>query len=388
MIKAKKVNFISQLFEKQQIDPLYKSLSYEYNKNCVYENQKNILQENSSFLRTIIAFPKFLNPEFNALEKIKVRKIIQKKQDCFGIIIDDKVKDTADYLQQQFSKSSRTPIVKKMKRLESCFHINYNVFFGAIEIEEYEYLMITAHEMIIKRFEQRNDENFILNNWDKYYKILRSLILEKKASIFVIYNNQTPIQISINFHFKKIFFAYIPAYDINYSKFGLGNTAVYKQLEWCIENEYEYLDMGNGDLEYKKRWCNHHYLLETHIISAKNNSWANLLSLKVLYLTKLKNLIKDLNLVTVLVKIKSKLKNKDGTGFIESFYTLEDLDVLPNDLNEIQSDDPMYTNLNKAICDFLYVHQDHIDNVKLYNAASGLYYIKGKTKIQKLVIEE
>src|SRR5690606_9401311 len=124
---------------------------------------------------------------------------------------------------------------------------------------------------LTKRFEQRNDTNHILINWERYKNILFPLINEKKASIFVIYNNESPIQISINFHYGKTFFAHIPAYDVDYAPYGLGNTAVYKQLEWCIENNYEYLDMGNGYLEYKKRWCNYQYDLETHIFYKKTS---------------------------------------------------------------------------------------------------------------------
>ncbi|MFY0714744.1 GNAT family N-acetyltransferase [Seonamhaeicola sp. NFXS20] len=379
MSHKKTLHFFNELVEKHQIPKAYKKLSFKFNNKPFYKSSANTSEKTVYPVETYIAFPGFLTPKFNS-DKFKAKCIEQKNQECFGIILSPEIKTTQEYLVQNLSKNSRSPILKKKKRLEACFNITYKVFFGNINKDEYDRLMDVAHAMLIKRFEQRNDSNFILKNWNKYLEILYPLINQNKASFFVIYNENIPIQISINFHYDKTFFAYIPAYNIDYAQFGLGNTAVYKQLEWCIENKYEYLDMGNGDLEYKVRWCNHQYSLETHIVYVKKNIVAQTKALIPIFKVKLINFLKSVK------NLKKGNKKHNQSYKTKPPYKIETIEnnfkIQENEIQEINFFDTHKEKyLSKIICDFIYSEKEHLNNIKIYNIVNTPnYIIKTPTK--------
>jgi hypothetical protein len=390
----KKGHFLNELLEKHHIPSAYNALWYDFNNTLVYKAEATKTSHIS--VQKWIAFPTFLRPDINdAL--FKTKKSVQKFQDSFGIIIPPNCTHIGEYLNKQFSKSSRSPILKKMKRLESCFNIRYRVYYGEISMETYTQIMDKTQAMLVRRFKQRNDNTFVLNQWNRYKTLFFPLINEKKASLFVIYNDDTPIQVSINFHYKETFFAYIPAYDIDYAAFGLGNTAVYKQLEWCIENHYAYLDMGNGDYEYKKRWCNYQYQLETHIHYKPNNVlnllWAN----KELTRIKTTNILKTLihNPFYQKMKYQVLVKPSANDELPYEHYAIENLtgtdainsDTLqPMDLKQTTN----FQALKKPLYDFLYNTKDHISAVWVYKIVheTDAYLIKGATSIQKVVFNK
>lgn len=389
----KKVHFLNDLLEKHQVANGYQALHYSFNDAPFYETDTNTPPETS---QVIIAFPTFLKPTFQN-DQYKTKKSVQKYLDSYGIIISPNITNISHYINEHFSKSSRTPILKKMKRLESCFNINYKVFYGYIDKNHYEYLMDTTHAMLIKRFKQKNDTSYILNNWKKYKPLFYSLINQNRASLFIIYNNEIPIQVSINFHYGKTFFAYIPAYDIDYAQFGLGNTAVYKQLEWCIENNYAYLDMGNGGLEYKKRWCNYHYQLETHIHYKINSLKSTVLANKELITIKIKNILKGIIKKPFFNKLKQKLSvNKHINEFNNNLnYSIENIKETESPNSEYLQLIDLKTTTNfpeikKPFLDFLYNTQNHMDTVRVYNIINetDAFLIIGSDSCIKIIFDK
>ncbi len=61
------------------------------------------------------------------------------------------------------------------------------------------------------------------------------LILEKKASLFVIYNKETPMAITYNYHTEDTLIDAITVFDIDYSKFNIGYVNNLKLLNWCFD---------------------------------------------------------------------------------------------------------------------------------------------------------
>ncbi|MFD0988641.1 GNAT family N-acetyltransferase [Mariniflexile jejuense] len=385
-MSLKKSHFLNELLENHKINDAYKTLHFTFNNTLCYElnTAMDFKKKTEPLTQIYIAFPNFLTPTFKNSSK-NTKRIVQKYQDSFGIILPNNITNITEYLNSHFSKNSRTPIIKKMKRLEACFNISYKVFYGAIDKKTYSHIMDKTHAMLVRRFNQRNDANFVLNNWNKYEALLFPLINSGKASIFVIYNNETPIQVSINFHYKKIFFAYIPTYDIDYAQFGLGNTAVYKQLEWCIENNYQYLDMGNGDYDYKKRWCNYHYALETHIHYNPNNLKSKILAINALNTIRIKNIAKDVVNNTFYKKLKQQIFTKNNSDRLDVYanYTTNKIEkqalLKTNNLNKIDYKTVSnFEKINKPLFDFLYTTQNHIDTVTIYKDTNNTtYYIVG-----------
>ena len=97
--------------------------------------------------------------------------------------------------------------------------------------------------------------------------------------MFVIYHDTRPISISLNFHYnERILFSDCASYDIDYEKFGLGHIDLYKHLEWCLENNYAFLDLGNGVSEYKSKWCNIFYNFHYFLYFKKKSIFAMAIS--------------------------------------------------------------------------------------------------------------
>lgn len=394
-MSLKKINFLSALFEQNKVSNIYKSLEYAFNEALVYESNSHnelILQQQSP-VEINIAFPQYLKPNFNYFNnQYSLKKITQRFQNCYGIILPVQLQSPVEYLKSKFSTNSRVRILKKMKRLEASYNITYKVYFGHIEKNNYDNLITITHEMLSRRFEQRNDTNYVLNSWEKYKELLFHLINTKKASLFVIYNNDKPIQVSVNFHYQKTLFFYILAHNIDYSQFGLGNIAVYKGVEWCIENKYQYLDMGNGELEYKKRWCNYNYQLETHIYYNKNSMKAYTIANCELLIIKVKNVLKTVINSTLYSKLKTSIltikKSKKPTDITE--YTSEkitDLKHYNNNLKGIDNEiDTHFKHINKPICDFIYATREHVNNISVFKILNekNSFIIKGLDSILKI----
>lgn len=379
-MKTKKIHFLNSLLEDSSIPDCYSKLNYAFN-NHTFFSTPNTNATKQPGVSINIAFPTFLIPVFKNRKVLKIKKITQRNLDCFGIIIDPKLNGIDQYLQSHFSKNSRTPILRKKKRLEACFNISYKIYYGNIEKTHYDFLMLTAKRMLEKRFAQKQDTTFVLKDWNRYQNILLPLIHAKKASFFVIYNGSEPIQISINYHFGQTFFAYIPAYNIDYSSFGLGNTAIYQQLEWCINNNYTYLDMGNGDYEYKKRWCNYHSGLQTHIVYKKAALINTIIANTALYKIKSVNILKSLINSNIVAKIKTlNIKNTEQPQLLYSISQLPqnfDLNLKNTMVINLKNSHPEF-NISKPVFDFLFKFKEHIDNVTVYKLDSPKsYLIKG-----------
>ena len=73
--------------------------------------------------------------------------------------------------------------------------------------------------LIQSRFDQKDAIHVALSNWNFYKESVFEMVLEKNASIFVIYDEDEPINICISYHFQNVTFSSIKSYDINYSKF-------------------------------------------------------------------------------------------------------------------------------------------------------------------------
>ena len=149
-----------------------------------------------------------------------------------------------------------------------------------------------------------------LAKWDDYYKTTYGLVLEKKASLFVIYNGKKAINISLNLINDKILFSCISCYDIDYSAFNLGSTDLFKHVEWCIKNNFDIIDLLKGTQDYKKRWADTEYFFQKQFvydsrsISAFLKTKLDIFNLVVFY--KFFNLLKKMNLHLFYRKYKFK----------------------------------------------------------------------------------
>jgi hypothetical protein len=197
--------------------------------------------------------------------------------------------------------------------------------------------------------------------------------------LYVIYNEDLPIDVSLNFHYNNLMFSYLSSYDLDYAKFSLGNIGIYKQVEWCIDNKIVLYDIGYGDYEYKRRWVNFVYDFETYYISNKNSLFLRFFS--SLHHAKAK-------LIHYLILKRVNYWFHDTVDRIKSI----DKKYVPLEYDEFDSEELQYDNriidintedsffLRKPVYDHAYSHQEHINDLMVYKSldTSNSYVIKGK----------
>ncbi len=365
------VDFYVSFFEKRQISNTFKSMS-------LFGSHLNILDEvkrtkSTSKNQIIESFPNYL--DFN----IEEAHIIKRKvKPGLAINLIKKYNSVDDYLKTECSNSFKKVTIRYVKRLEQCFNITYKTFFGDISKSQCEDLMNRLNSMIENRFTQRSGRNKALNNWDYFKKAAYTGINNKTASLFVIYDESKPIKISLNFHIKSIMVGSVSSYDLNYSKFSLGNIGIYKEIEWCINNQITLFDIGFGDFLYKRKWSNLIYDFETHYISKKNN----LLNKLIFYVHNKKSkftyyiVSKEYN--NFFYDNISRLKNKKV--FLDIEYNEFDIREREYSNNLIDTKNKVFEFLKKPTYDLMYKYQEHVNDIKIYKSSTSenTYIIKGK----------
>ena len=304
------------------------------------------------------------------------------------------LKDTVsidDYLQKQFKSKYRSIIRRYVNRLEHCFPVQYKLFYGDIDEETYCFVMNSLRKMIIARFGQRKETHKEFHRWETLVKETRAKILNKQASLFVIYDAEHPIQISLNYHFGKILFSAISSYDIDYAKFGLGHVEIYKQLQWCIKNGYYVYEMGVGGMDYKRRWSNNIYQYQHYIIYPKSKPLTKLFAKIEIMRVIVKEYLKSKNVNELVYKLKDRIVKKrtdwDNTSLnVEITDTGTSVSLDGYHVLELSKSSPHF--LKKYLYDFLYAKVENINDVLVLQSKEipGNYLFRGNLAAQQLKI--
>ncbi len=386
-MRKENIDYFFEVFEKNNIPKLFSKIDSFEEEGAVIDNPDydSNLTSNPNTVYSVFFIPDYLKPILDT-NKLNVKKVDQFFR---GYAILLKGFNSADeYIKFRF-RSNAKGIRRRIKRLESCFDISYKTFYGNLEKEVYDDLMNRLEKMLVKRFEQRNDVSQTLTQWDRYKKMYFSLINEKRASLFVVYHENTPIVISLNHHFQGRLFSAISSYDIDFGKFSLGSVEIYKKLDWCIANQHQSYEMGMGDLSYKREWCNHIYNFEHQIIYPKSSmvGWlkGNLEYLKV----SAKELVFKLAYVKYKeYKAKRKKINIDPVSQYKAL-NIEEAKAEYNNLSEVDYNSEEFKFLRKYVFDFLYSSIENVANVKVCELPqeANSYVIIGTSKTQKIVLE-
>lgn len=372
-----KKNFYFTFFEQRLVPACYKELTYQNFKIpdliAIGSGKLNL---NTPVL-FIELFPSYFIPRIEIPSGFDLKKIFRVKGFCINI---NNLEDIDRYILANFKPNNRTSLRRRLKGLETSFDVRYEIFYGNITKKEYSFLMEALHKMLTRRFNQRDDTNIPLQKWDYYLSSVFDLINQKKASLYVIYDDEKPIQISLSYHYEKIVFLSIPSYDIDYAKFGLGNIAVHKLLEWCISNGYEILDMGYGAFDYKLKWCNHTYNFEHHIFYKSKSTISYLVVGLITLKTRVINYLLTKNVNVFYHQLKSLFSKKNDQVDFEyiiipnndkskAHIKMESIDFLCNE---------KFSFLKKSVYDFLYTSKEHVADVKVYKINThDTYLIKG-----------
>ncbi|WP_298534081.1 GNAT family N-acetyltransferase [uncultured Algibacter sp.] len=381
----KKENFYKTLEEEQRILSCYTKLTFKRNNSLFYSQLESQDNKNKQTV-SVSLFPSYLSPDFTSKKNTTIIKVPQKKIHGFAIMLKKNI-EIVDFLKLNYKKKFIQNTTRYLNRFQNCLSPVYKLYFGEIRHDEYNYLMSKLKKMIETRFSQRGVVSQNIQSWEYYLKRSYDLIKSKRASLFVIYVNKDPVQITLNHHFKKKLFVTITSFDIKYSKFSLGNISIYKTLEWCLKNEYDLLDMAYGELPYKKAWSNCIYNFEHHILYQKNNI-KSLLKAKIEQgILTIKNNLKAFNLDYYFDKRYKKNKNPyvKCNNYITS---LEPQFLLTNEFKLTEFRNEKYTCIKEEILNFLYTSKEKLAKLKIYkNKAETNYLVIGNTGIKKICIQ-
>ena len=301
-----------------------------------------------------------------------------------GYLIDlSSFKSLDDYLSKTFKKSSRYKLRKYKKRLEESFNISFKAYCGDMSQNEYDSIFSSFRNLLEKRFAEKqiSNNNLDKEEWDFYKDVAYPMILEKKAVLFVMYNNDEPISVTLGYLSKSRIFDAITVFDIDFTKFHLGSIKIMYLIDWCVKNGWHTLDFSKGHFDYKTRWANKQFDFHYHIWFDKKSLKARAISYSLKLFFTLKQVLRERKVNDILHRFTYKLKNKEEQ---KAQYAFEengpDCTKVPLEELNLKSNE---NELFKRVCyDFLYLFPENESNIKIFRLANheSLYLIKGKEK--------
>lgn len=297
------------------------------------------------------------------------------------------------YLNRKISAKRRSNLRKYQKRLELCLDIQYTIYYGSIDRQEYHNLFKSLRGFLTRRFTEKKEVNYEMPHLQEMEEIVYDLILKKKASLFVIYHDKRPISVRINMFFQELAYYIISGYDIDYSAFHIGLIDMLKNIEWCFQAGFTRYDLLKGYPSYKRQWTTHRYYNYDHLIYNRGN---------ILQLGKKALMFSTVNLRYRLLELSRQSGVYHSLKKIKrSFYgirfkapsakyrwTAPDTSI-PGAGEIHVFEDPKYYSLHRPVYDYLFQHKERLEDIAVYTykSQSNRYLIKGKNTSKVLLIK-
>jgi hypothetical protein len=366
--------------------PFYFNVGKNLTKGNTYIIKNHDDYKNKTFIIYDV-LPKTINESNNLPTNIGRLKSVQYP----GFLINlNQFKNINDYLLHTFSKNTRMKMRKFTKRLDECFEIKTKMFFGHIDKEVFDEIFENYRTLLEKRYEEKEmyNNNMQPSEWSFYKEVAYPLILEKKASLFVIYNKQTPIAITYNYHTEDTLIDAITVFDIDYSKFNLGYVNNLKLINWCFENNLKTLDYSKGYFDYKKRMCTHKYNFEYHIIYDKKSIISKIVAHTYFYFLEFKAYLRNKDVNVKFHKFTYRLKNNNHLNK-KVKIKITKLDKLPNSnkIIKLNINNVLKSSLlNKCINDFLYLVVKPYNEIEVFELTNyeETYILSSDSLIQQV----
>jgi hypothetical protein len=377
-------------FVKSWLPLLYVNVGKTHTKGISYtlNEQEQLDLKNKVLL--IYDVPSFLDLELPTLNK---NSQLHKIQQYPGFLIQlDTYSDLSHYMVSILSKSFRYKLNKYKKRLEDSFDISYKMFLGDISKEEYDFVFEHFKILLEKRFLDKGITNNNLDpkEWDFYYEVAFPMILKKKASLFVIYEGNSPIGVTLSYFSENILFDAITVFDIDYEKFNVGSVTTMKLVEWSLDNNIQIFDFSKGYFDYKKRWANKEYDFEYHVYHDSNSFTSRSIAHCIVTFFTMKQKLRDKKINEKLHKLRFLLKGKKVESTPNLTYEFSDLkqDTEELELVDIDFKKPPHTFLTALVFDFLYLNNEELKNVRVQQVKNSpsLFIISGKSINRKATI--
>lgn len=214
-------------------------------------------KENLQFPLKISDVPGYLELDIDPTKSYWSKRIPGLVSYCIDL---SQYSDMDAYLRERLSAKSRSSINRYKKKLEECFQVTYQVYTGSIDPELYDLLFAQLRLFMERRFEQKKESNYELPYLDQIKKDVWSLLKEKKANLFVILCDGSPISIRINMIHGDMAFYILSAYNTDFEIFRPGKIDMLSNISWFKNNGFRLYDLLKGYGYIKERWANKKYL--------------------------------------------------------------------------------------------------------------------------------
>ena len=382
-------NFIGGLhFYKPSFLPIYINAGRNLTKGISYTLKKVQIGNFKNSIVLIYDIPDYFDVDTHDLpDHIKFHRIKQYP----GYLTDlKKYEDLHDYLLSAFSKKRKDKLNRYKKRLELCFDISCQMFYGEITKEDYDLIFDAFKKLLEKRFNYKQLTNNNLNpdEWTFYYDVALPMILEKKASLFVVYEGSNPIAITLNYFSDNILFHGITVFDIDYSKFHLGKVALLNLFSWCFENNIHIFDFSKGHFDYKTHWMNRAYDFEYHVYYNNSSLNSRILAFTIKSYFELKQFLREKEVNTRLHRLTFWFKNNTNKSKSKFNFSEATKDYKESELLEIEFLLDDHAALKPIANEFLFLNSERLKDLKILQVKedSSAYLFKGIKVSKKLVV--
>ncbi|WP_425076054.1 GNAT family N-acetyltransferase [Psychroserpens sp. S379A] len=378
-------------FVKNSKDGVYVNAARNLTKGIFYEldHTKSDYKGKTFLLYDVPEY--FKVAEFNppSSSSLKLKKIFQYQ----GFLMDvSNFENQDDYINAQFSSKNRREFRSNMRRLEQCFNVRYEFIHEAMEASDFEILFEQFYTLLSKRFagKQTNYHHLSPKKWNYYKELVFKMLQEKKASLLVIYNENTPIGITLNFHAEDVLFETITVFDSDYYKFSIGKTSIIKLLEWCFENKYRISDFSKGDFDYKHKWSNVIYNFDYHVLYDSKSLVSILKAKYVETYFKLKLYLRRKKVNELYRKYKFMLAGNSEASTTApqaiKFEKIEAFDSSSKDVIEVNYQEESDDFLLQYVYTFAFANPEPIEHIKVFKLVKNdkEIIISGSKKAQKI----
>lgn len=378
-------------FVKNSKDGVYVNAARNLTKGIFYEldHTKSDYKGKTFLLYDVPEY--FKVAEFNppSSSSLKLKKIFQYQ----GFLMDvSNFENQDDYINAQFSSKNRREFRSNMRRLEQCFNVRYEFIHEAMEDSDFEILFEQFYTLLSKRFagKQTNYHHLSPKKWNYYKELVFKMLQEKKASLLVIYNENTPIGITLNFHAEDVLFETITVFDSDYYKFSIGKTSIIKLLEWCFENKYRISDFSKGDFDYKHKWSNVIYNFDYHVLYDSKSLISILKAKYVETYFKLKLYLRRKKVNELYRKYKFMLAGNSEASTTTpqaiKFEKIEAFDSSSKDVIEVNYQEESDDFLLQYVYTFAFANPEPIEHIKVFKLVENdkEIIISGSKKAQKI----
>lgn len=388
-ISPLKFEFIDGVqFYRNKYFPLYINIGKNLTKGFHYHiNPKKIKNNHNVYL--IYDIPSYYDfPKIIDCKYLKLKVIGQYN----GYLTSLKNYNTIDdFFKANYSASGRNVLRRRQKALTNSFNIKYKMYYGSIEMDEYNKLFDIFYDLLKKRFKEKQTDYHIISKWDYIKELTYPMILNKEAAFFVIFDDDEPIAFQLNIHHNRNIIGSIPTYDTAYYKFGLGNILTFKLIEWCLEHKMDIYDSSKGDYGIKKQISDTTYKFDYHVLYNPKSFTSKLLSAIIISFFTLKQYLREKNIHSVFHRIKFKVlgaKNVQIPGQLTYEIVNEEFDVTSlNNLILFDYKKKEHQFTQKIVYNFLYKTGENKNDTRIYKQKDAdIYFIIGKLHQQKALL--